>query len=144
MYIYFVLDMDRCETLEKTIGQLNVLLSSVQDQYTTDGHGFFARDEISSLGKYISIVADLFRSLDLSHDDQWKPYLEVPSFANLRARWNDFLSQLDDQPVLSSSSPHSVPSDLQLLNIATNQPIALRDIYSNHDRTLFVFLRHLA
>ena len=137
--------MDRCETLEKTVGQLDALLSSVRDQYTTDTHGFFARDEISSLGKYITIVADLFRSLDLFDVDQWKPYLELPSLANLRARWNDFLNELDDQPaVLPLSSPHSLPSDLQLLNVATNQSIALRDIYSNHERTLFVFLRHLA
>ncbi len=136
--------MDRCETIEKTVGQLHTLLSSVQDQYTADRHGFFEREEISSLGKYISIVADLFHSLHLSQEDQWKPCLEASSFVNLRARWNDFLSELDDQPVLPSSSPHALPLDLQLLNVATNQPIALTDIYSKHERTLFVFLRHLA
>jgi hypothetical protein len=142
---FFILDMNESVIIEDTISQLNLILSSVQSQYVFDPVGFVSHDGISSLGKYISIVSNLCHLLNLSGYEELKEYLENPAFSDLRTRWNNFLSELDNQSILSSSSPTSLPSDVQLVNINNNNElINLKSIYTNHDRTLFVFLRHLA
>ena len=136
--------MNKSGIIEDTISELNSILTSVQDQYRSDSDSFLSHDGISPLGKYISIVANLCRLLNLSGYDELKEYLKGPSFSDLRTRWNNFLSEIDNQSALSSSFPSSLPSDVQLLNVDDNQWINLENIYTNHDRTLFVFLRHLA
>jgi hypothetical protein len=136
--------MNKCVIIENTISQLNSILSSTQDQFNSDPNSFLAQNGISSLGKYISIVTNLCYLLNLSGYDELKKYLEKPFFSDLRTRWNNFLYELDNQSVLSSSYPAALPSDIQLLNVNNNELINLESIYANHDRTLFVFLRHLA
>ncbi len=136
--------MNKSVVIENSISQLNSILSSAQDQFNSDPHEFVVQDGIPSLGKYISIVTNLCYSLNLSGYDQLKEYLENPSFSDLRSRWNNFLSKLDNQSVLSPSYPTSLPSDVQLLNVDTNEWISVESIYASYDRTLFVFLRHLA
>lgn len=140
----FILDMNQSVVIENTISQLNTILSSAQEQFNSDPDAFFAQNGISSLGKYISIVTNLYYQLKLSGYDELKEYLENPSFSDLRIRWNNFLSELDNQSALPSSHPISLPSDVQLLDVNNNELIDLEKIYTNHDRTLFVFLRHLA
>jgi hypothetical protein len=142
--ILLLLDMNQSVIIENTISQLNSILSSTQEQFTADSDGFFAQNGISSLGKYISIVTNLCYQLNLSSYDELKEYLEKPLFSDLRIRWNNFLFELDNQSVLSSLHPTSLPSDIQLLDVNNNELIDLEKIYTNHDRTLFVFLRHLA
>lgn len=136
--------MDRSVLIENALSQLNTILSSTQERFSADPDDFLAHDKISALGKYISIVADLCHSLGLSTYDQLKEHLQMPAFSDLRIRWNDFLSKLDNQSILSSSYPTSLPSDIQLLDVDNNQMIDLKDLYTNDDRTLCVFLRHLA
>ena len=136
--------MNQSIAIENTISQLNSILSSAQEQFNSNPDAFFAQDGISSLGKYISIVANLCHLLNLSSYDELKEHLDNASFFDLRTRWNNFLSKLDSQSVLSSSHPTSLPSDVQLLDVANGELVDLRSIYANADRTLFVFLRHLA
>jgi hypothetical protein len=141
---FSILDMNESDIVEDTISQLNSILVSVQNQYGSDPDGFLSQDGISSLGKYISIVANLYHVLHLSGYDELKEYLETPSFSDLRTRWDKFLSEVDNQSVLSSSYPSSLPLNVQLLNVDNNELVDLESTYTNHDRTLFVFLRHLA
>lgn len=136
--------MDQSSLIDEIISQLNAILSSAEEQFDDDPDGFLARDGISSFGKYISIVTELCHSLKLCNCEELKEHLQKTNFADLRIRWNDFLSKVDHQSVLSSSYPTSVPSDIQLLDIDRNEMINLEDLYKNNDRTLFVFLRHLA
>lgn len=136
--------MDQSILIENIISQLNAILSCAEEQFLADPDDFLAHDRISAFGKYISIVADLCHSLNLSTYDQLKEHLQMPAFSDLRIRWNDFLLKLDNQSVLSSSYPTSLPSDIQLLDVDSNEMIDLENIYKNDDRTLFVFLRHLA
>lgn len=137
-------DMDQSILIEDTISRLNSILSSAEKQFADDPDGFLARDGISSFGKYISIVADLCHSLKLCNYDELKEHLQKTTFSDLRIRWNDFLSKVDHQSVLSSTYPASLPLDVQLLDVDSNTMIDLADVYQNDDRTLFVFLRHLA
>jgi len=136
--------MNESEVTDNTISQLNSILSSAQNQFNSDPDGFFAQDCISSLGKYIPIVTNFCYLLNLSGYDELKEHFKNPSFSTLRTQWNNFLSELDNQSILSSSYPTSLPSDIQLLDVNNNELINLEKIYSSHDRTLFVFLRHLA
>lgn len=128
-------------SIEEAIGQLNGLLTAVEEEYTTDPAGFFARDRISSLGKFISIVSELCRSLGWTNTS---PLKENPSFVDLGIRWANFLSKLDQQSVSSASSPSCLPSTSQLFDIQRNDWIDVERLYTNHERTLLVFLRHLA
>jgi hypothetical protein len=136
--------MNESAVIENTISQLNSILSSALNQFNSDPNDFLAQDGISSLGKYISIVTNLCHLLHLSNFNELKEHLEKSSFSDLRTRWNNFLSELDSQSTLSCSYPTSLPSDIQLLDVKNNELISLESIYTNHDRTLFVFLRHLA
>jgi len=140
----FILDMNKSVIIEDTISQLNSILSSAQEQFNVDPNSFLSQNGISSLGKYIPIVSNLFHVLNLSDYNELKEYLENPSFSDLRIRWDQFLSELDKQSVLSTSYPTSLPSDVQLLNADNNELTNLESIYTNHDRNLFIFLRHLA
>lgn len=130
--------------IEATISQLDFILCSVQQEFTKDPNGFFAKDHISSLGKYIQIVANLCTSLNLSDYNELQQHLKNSTFFDLQNRWNNFLSELDHQSIISSSYPSELLPGIQLLNVNNNKWIDLKDIYTNHDRNLFVFLRHLA
>jgi hypothetical protein len=136
--------MNEFDITDNTISQLNSILSSAQNQFNSDPNDFIAQDCISSLSKYISIVTNSCYLLNLSSYDKLKEYFKNPSFSALRTRWNYFLSEVDNQSILSSSYPTSLPSDVQLLDVNNNELINLESIYASHDRTLFVFLRHLA
>lgn len=136
--------MNQSDIIEETVFKLNSILSSAHEQFISEPNRFFSEDHISSLAQYISIVANLCNSLNLSGFEELKPYLESSSFASLRTRWDHFLSELDNQSLISSSNPSSVPSDLQVLDIHNNELINFDKIYNKHDRNLFVFLRHLA
>ncbi|CAF0868092.1 unnamed protein product [Rotaria sp. Silwood1] len=132
--------MNKSKIIEDAICQLNSILSSAHEQFISNPNDFFSQDRISSLGKYISILSNLCNLLNLSGYDELKQHLENSSFSNLRTRWNNFLSELDNQSILSSSYPSTLPSDVQLLNVNNNELIDLKNIYTNHDRNLFVFL----
>lgn len=136
--------INECTEIEATISQLDFILCSVQQEFTKDPNGFFAKDHISSLGKYIQIVANLCTSLNLSDYNELQQHLKNSTFFDLQNRWNNFLSELDHQSIISSSYPSELLSGIQLLNVNNNKWIDLKDIYTNHDRNLFVFLRHLA
>ena len=137
-------DMNPSVIVENTISQLNSILSSAHEQFAASPDAFFSQNGISSLGKYISIVTNLCYQLNLSSYDQLKEYLEYPSFSDLRTRWDEFLSELDNQSTLSSSHPTSLPTGVQVLDVNSNEWVDLEKLYTNHDRTLLVFLRHLA
>ncbi|CAF2521458.1 unnamed protein product [Rotaria sp. Silwood2] len=118
--------MNKSIIIEDTISQLNSILSSAHEQFTSDPNDFFSQDRISSLGKYISILTNACHLLNMSGYDELKQHLENSSFSDLRTRWNNFLSELDNQSILSSSYPSTLPSDVQLLNINNNELIDLK------------------
>lgn len=137
-------DMDSSVILNDSLSQLNSILSSTKEEYLSNRSAFFSEEKISSLGKYISIVTDLYHSLQLTKIDQLKDYFSNPSFSDLRRRWDEFLAELDENPVISSSNPRLMPSKMELFSVNENQSVDIEQLYSNDDRTLFVFLRHLA
>ena len=136
--------MNKSVILEDAISELNSILSSAQEQYNCDPYGFLSQGGIVSLGRYITVVANLCHSLEFSNCNELNHHLKNSSFSDLQLRWNNFVSELGNQSILLPSYPTSMPSNMQLLNADSNELINLEDIYRDHDRTLLVFLRHLA
>ena len=138
------MDKQSLSIIDETVSKLNSILIFVEENFTVDRTDFFRNNRIFSLGKYIPIVSDLFHSLKLTEYEQLKNYFKISSFNDLRTRWNNFLLKIDEQKLLTCSQPTNLPIDVQLFSANTGQWIDLNKIYSNHQRTLFVFLRHLA
>ncbi|CAF1012205.1 unnamed protein product [Rotaria sordida] len=118
--------MNTSTIIEDSISQLNSILSTAHEQFISNPNDFFSQDRISSLGKYISILVNLCNLLNLSDYNELKQHLENSSFSDLRIRWNNFLSEVDNQSILSSSYPSTLPSDIQLLNINNDELIDLK------------------
>ena len=136
--------MNKPLIFNETLKQLNSLIDSAEKEFRDNRDEFISGEKISSLGKYISIVGDLYHSLQLNHFYQLEELFLDPSFDELRQRWDKFLQQLDQNSSIQIDNPTFIPSTLRLFDIQNENFVELVDLYSNSRQTLFVFLRHLA